>query len=215
MKTSGASDEDRAGHGLRVVLVVEAAHGQMVHAATAAAGVQRGTRLTDARALDPGLQAVAADLAGDADLLARLARWASRWSPLVEVDGEDGLRMDVAGVAHLFGGEAGLCRDIEARFSAMGLTACVALAESAGAAWGLARFGGDRLPGKALADGSRPCRWRRCGWARDRRERWNCLASRPSARWPACRGAAWRGAFARPTIRSTRSIACLGARPNR
>ena len=124
----------------------------MVHAATTAAGVRRGTRLTDARALDPGLEAVAADVAGDADLLARLARWASRWSPLVEVDGEDGLRMDVAGVAHLFGGEAGLCRDIETRFSAMGLTACVALAESAGAAWGLARFGGDRLPGKALAD---------------------------------------------------------------
>ena len=73
LKSSGASDEDRAEHGLRVVLVVEAAHGQMVHAATAAAGVQRGTRLTDARALDPGLQAVAADVAGDADLLARLA----------------------------------------------------------------------------------------------------------------------------------------------
>lgn len=146
LKASGASDEDR------VALVVEAAHGQLVHAATSAAGVRRGTRLTDARALDPGLAAVAADVAGDADLLARLARWASRWSPLVEVDGEDGLRMDVAGVAHLFGGEAGLLRDVEQRFVAMGLTAQVALAETAGAAWGLARFGGQPLPGKALAD---------------------------------------------------------------
>jgi protein ImuB len=138
LKASGASDD--ADETWRVALVVEAAHGQLVHAATAAAGVRRGMRLTDARALDPGLGAVAADLAGDAELLARLSRWASRWSPLVEVDGEDGLRMDVAGVAHLFGGEAGLRRDIEARFAAMGLTCRVALAATAGAAWGLARY---------------------------------------------------------------------------
>jgi protein ImuB len=124
----------------------------LVHAATSAAGVRRGTRLTDARALDPGLQAVAADLAGDADLLARLARWASRWSPLIEVDGEDGLRLDVTGVAHLFGGEAGLVRDIVARFAAMGLGAHVALAETASAAWGLARFGGGGVPDRPLAE---------------------------------------------------------------
>jgi protein ImuB len=134
LKASGGSDEDR------VALVIDAAHGQMVHAATHAAGVRCGTRLTDARALDPGLAAVAADLAGDAALLARLARWASRWSPLVEVDGEDGLRMDVSGVAHLFGGEAALMRDIEKRFAAMGLTCRVAVAATTGAAWGLARY---------------------------------------------------------------------------
>jgi protein ImuB len=134
IKASGASDEDR------VALVIEAAHGQLIHASTRAAGVRRGTRLTDARALDPGLQAVAADLAGDAALLARLARWASRWSPLVEADGEDGLRLDISGVAHLFGGEAGLLRDIEARFGGLGLTCRVAVAETAAAAWGLARY---------------------------------------------------------------------------
>ena len=134
IKASGASDEDR------VALVVEAAHGQLVHVSTAAAGVRRGTRLTDARALDPGLAAVAADVAGDAELLGRLARWASRWSPLVEIDGEDGLRMDVSGVAHLFGGEDGLVADIEARFAGLGLSIRVAIAGTAGAAWALARF---------------------------------------------------------------------------
>ena len=146
LKARGASDEDR------VALVVDAAHGQLVHAATSAAGVRHGTRLTDARALDPGLQAVAADVAGDAELLGRLARWASRWSPLVEVDGEDGLRLDAGGVAHLFGGEAGLVRDIETRFAALGLTCRAALAETAGAAWGLARFGGSALPDRPLAE---------------------------------------------------------------
>ena len=64
-------------------------------------------RLTDARALDPSWSPSPADPAGDAALLKRLARWAGRWSPLVEVDGDDGLRLDVSGVAHLFGGEAG------------------------------------------------------------------------------------------------------------
>ena len=68
-------------------------------------GARPGARLTDARALDPALVAVPADPEGDAALVERLARWAGRWSPLVEVDG-DGLRLDVTGVAHLFGGEA-------------------------------------------------------------------------------------------------------------
>ena len=145
LKRSGAADN--ADQTWRVALVVEAAHGQLVHAATTAANVRRGTRLTDARALDPGLQAVAADPAGDAELLGRLARWASRWSPLVEIDGEDGLRLDVSGVAHLFGGESGLLRDIEARFDTLGLTAQAAIAETAGAAWGLARFSADPAPG--------------------------------------------------------------------
>ena len=108
--------------------------------AARAAGARPGMRLTDARALDPGLVAVAADGDGDRALVDRLARWSSRWSPLVEVDGADGLRLDASGVAHLFGGEAGLLRDIEKRFAAMGLTVRVAVAGTAGAAWGLARF---------------------------------------------------------------------------
>ena len=126
-----------------VVLAIEAAHGQLIHAVTVAAamrGAQPGMRLTDARALDPGLLAEAADPAGDAALVQRLARWAGRWSPLVEMDGEDGLRLDVGGVAHLFGGEGALIRDMEMRFASLGLTARVALAPTAGAAWALARF---------------------------------------------------------------------------
>ena len=141
-KSAAAPDEATA-------LTVEAAHGPVIHAVTdaaAARGARPGMRLTDARALDPALQAVAADLAGDAALLARLARWAGRWSPLVEVDPStalgtgDGLRLDVGGVAHLFGGEQGLLADIEARFAAAGLTARAAIAATPGAAWALARY---------------------------------------------------------------------------
>jgi len=139
-----------------VALVVEAAHGQLIHAVSPAAaerGACRGMRLTDARAMDPRLRAEAADPIGDAALLKRLARLAGRWSPLVEVDGEDGLRLDISGVAHLFGGEKGLAADIQARFAALGLTAHVALAPTAGAAWALARFSGKALALPPVAEG--------------------------------------------------------------
>ena len=98
---------------LAVVLTVEGTHGPVIHAVTKTAaerGAMPGARLTDARALDPTLIAVPADPEGDAALLAKLAKWAGRWSPLVEVDGPDALRFDVSGVAHLFGGEAELVR---------------------------------------------------------------------------------------------------------
>src|SRR5438270_9610707 len=94
-----------------VVLTVEGTHGLIIHAVTKAAaerGARPGARLTDARALDPTLIAVPADPAGDDALIEKLARWAQRWSPLVEVDGPDGPRLDVTGVAHLFGGEEDL-----------------------------------------------------------------------------------------------------------
>ena len=99
-------------------------------------GARTGARLTDARALDPALVAVPADPAGDAALVQRLAKWAGRWSPLVEVDG-DGLRLDVSGVAHLFGGERGLVRDVKQCFAGAGLTARIAIAPTAAAAWAL------------------------------------------------------------------------------
>ena len=127
-----------------VVLTVEAQHGQLIHAATEAAlerGARVGGRLADARALDPSLQAVAADVAGDSAWLRQLASWAGRWSPLVEVDGDDGLRLDVTGVAHLFGGEERLLADMAKRVEALGFTSRAAIAPTAGAAWALARFG--------------------------------------------------------------------------
>ena len=137
-----------------VVLTVDGTHGPIIHAVTRAAatrGARPGARLTDARALDPALIAEPADPVGDAELVQQLARWAGRWSPLVEVDG-DGLRLDVSGVAHLFGGEDGLAEDIERRFARSGFTARVAIAPSAAAAWALARFQGDiaDLPVAAL-----------------------------------------------------------------
>ncbi len=131
-----------------VVLTVEGTHGLILHAVTKAAverGARAGARLTDARALDPALVAEPADLAEDAALIERLAKWAGRWSPLVEVDG-DGLRLDITGVAHLFGGERGLMRDVQRSFARVGLTVRMAIAPTAAAAWALARFSKTLIP---------------------------------------------------------------------
>jgi protein ImuB len=63
--------------------------------------------------------------------------------------------LDVTGVAHLFGGEAGLLAQIQRHFDQRGYTACAVLADTIGTAWGLAKFGGGRtefeqLPIEAL-----------------------------------------------------------------
>ena len=60
---------------------------------------------------------------------------------MVEVDGENALRLDVTGIAHLFGGERGLVADVRKRFATLGLSIRIAIAPTAAAAWALAHYG--------------------------------------------------------------------------
>jgi len=106
-----------------------------------AAGLRVGQALTDARAYCPALAAEPIDRAADGGALAALARWAEQYTPIVGLDGLDGLLLDVTGCAHLRGGEAGLLADMARRLETMNLTARLALADTVGAAWALARFG--------------------------------------------------------------------------
>ena len=134
-----------------VALLVDTAHGPRIEAANDAAlavGAQPGMRLADARALYPRLAVVPADPAGDRAFLDRLAVWAQRWGPWAAVDPPDGLLVDVSAVAHLFGGEAQLLADAQARFAARGLAARLAIGPTAGAAWALAHHG----PARAILD---------------------------------------------------------------
>jgi len=140
-----------------VALVAETAHGPRITAANdagLAAGARPGMPLADARAICAALRAVPADLEGDQAFLARLALWAQRWGPWTALDEPDGLLVDVSAAAHLFGGEAALLADVEARLFAHGLIARAALAPTAGAAWALAHYGADRAilpPGEDTA----------------------------------------------------------------
>ena len=87
----------------------------------------------------PTLDAAEDDAGAEAALLAAVADWAERYTPLVALDGE-GLMLDVTGCAHLFGGEAAMVADLEARLAAQGFAARAAIAGTPGAASAAARF---------------------------------------------------------------------------
>lgn len=150
-----AIDRWRLGEGLEegqgadaapLALIIETAHGPRitaVNAAGAAMGARTGMMLADARALYPGLAVAPADAAGDRVFLESLALWARCWGPWSALDPPDGLIVDVTGVAHLFGGEEQLLHDARAMFARRRLTARLAIAPTAGAAWALAHHGPD------------------------------------------------------------------------
>jgi len=129
------------------ILSVDGAGGPFVAALNAAAeaeGLMTGDTLADARAKAGALQVRAADPAADDAALRRLALWATRYTPAVspwdEQSGADGLFLDVTGASHLFGGEEKLLADLARRLASFGLPARLAIAETAGSAWALARF---------------------------------------------------------------------------
>lgn len=115
----------------------------LVHAANAAArarGVEPGMWLTQARVIVAGLHILPADPEGDRAALKDLAiALARRWAPTVAVSGEDGLFIDLTGVSHLHGGEEAFAGRLVRLLARLGYTARVAVADTAGAAWALAR----------------------------------------------------------------------------
>ena len=121
--------------------------------AAAALGLRPGTAVAQAMAVVPGLVVTKADPDADAEALLRLARWCQRLTPLAAPDPPDGIWLDVAGCAHLCGGEAAMLAQIEARLAQDGLTARAAVADTPGAAHAVARFGREKLvaPGEQEA----------------------------------------------------------------
>lgn len=123
--------------------------------AARAAGASAGMAHADALATVPGLLSRPAEPEADARGLADLARWCGRrYTPIANVDGEDGLVLDVTGCAGLFGGdEAALLLDLGRRLARAGVTAKAALADTWGASWALARFA--RIAGVVPPGGQR------------------------------------------------------------
>ena len=105
-------------------------------------GVRTGMPLADARAMYPALAVVESDEAADRRLIEDVADWCDRYTPLVGIHAPDGLVLDIAGCARLFGGEAAICHDILARLADQGLHARAAIADTVGCAFAVARFGG-------------------------------------------------------------------------
>jgi protein ImuB len=121
--------------------------------AARALGITAGMALTQARACVPDLVIRDAEPERDRADLERLAvALARRWSPIVAVSDDDGLLIDLHGVAHLHGGEARMAARLARLLARSGVTARIAIADTAGAAWAIARH--SRTPVTLVAPGT-------------------------------------------------------------
>ena len=125
-----------------------------VDTAATALGLRPGMAVAHAMAVVPGLHVLEADPADDAAALERLARWCQRATPLAAPDAPDGIWLDIAGCAHLWGGEQALLDHLVGRLAQDGITARAAVADTPGAAHAVARHGGEHriVPAGAQAD---------------------------------------------------------------
>ena len=144
----GAERVVRAEPGLAeapLVSVAELGNLRQIACTTAQAearGLSRGQALSEAMAMCPDILTRAADPPAEAMLLAALRRWAGKFSPWVAEQAPDGLMIDLTGCAHLFGGEDKLFVQVHQDCADLGLSVCAGIADTAGAAWALARYAG-------------------------------------------------------------------------
>lgn len=96
--------------------------------------------LAEARARIPALAAADADPAADQRHLLRLAESCAIFTPLVALDGADGLLLDITGCAHLFGGEAAMRQRVGGHLERLGHAWRITIAATPDAARVLARF---------------------------------------------------------------------------
>jgi protein ImuB len=111
-----------------------------VNPAATAAGLAPGMPLADALSFLPGLATVPAKPAEDAAALRGLAEWCGRYSPWTAPDEADGVRIEITGSAHLWGGEKALADDLMTRLHRQHVTSRIAIADTLGAAWATVRF---------------------------------------------------------------------------
>ena len=105
--------------------------------------------LANARAICPQVQVYDADEAADADALNAIAEWCDRFTPLVALDPPYGLFLDVAGCAHLFGGEAAMMKLVCGLLTEQGFMVSGAIAGTAVCARTLTRH----VHGRIVRDG--------------------------------------------------------------
>jgi protein ImuB len=140
--------------GVPFVLVASERGRKIIKAASSTAeikGVETGMALADSQAILPELQVLDDDPALANRLLHALGEWYIRYTPTVIADPPDGLFLDTSGCTHLWGGEQSYLEDIVSRMSSWGYDVRMAIADTAGAAWALSRYGRDAaiiLPGE-------------------------------------------------------------------
>ena len=121
-------------------------------AGASAAGLKREQPLRDARAMCPELLTRLQNPQREAAFLTVLRRWAGKYSPWVAESGPESLLVDITGCAHLFGGEEAMLAAIAGDCADFGLTVRAGIADTPGAAWGLARFAGTAAAHRRTGD---------------------------------------------------------------
>jgi protein ImuB len=120
-------------------------HGRMtiVSASVAAElqGAAAGMAVADAKAIIPSLQVFDEKPGRAAKLLKGLGEWCIRFTPIVAIDNQDGLILDISGCAHLWGAEQDYLKEIVSRLHSKGYDVRGAIADTIAAAWGVCRFG--------------------------------------------------------------------------
>ena len=108
-------------------------------------GISKGMVLADARAVFSNLEVLDDKQDLPEKLLKRLAEWCIRFTPVVAIDSPDGLFFDASGCTHLWGGDDAYVSDITKKLNARGYHVRVAMADTPGIAWAVARYGKDSL----------------------------------------------------------------------
>ncbi|NOT01895.1 MAG: DNA polymerase Y family protein [Phycisphaerales bacterium] len=145
-RASGAESDHRPGNGSapdEAAWVVTRPRGGVVRvvrcdASAARGGVRAGMTLAEANTLMPDLRAEPHDAEADAAALRALAGWAHAFSPVVHVEDDESLILDVTGCARLFRGEVNLLRQALDGLRDRGFSARGAIADTPGAAWAMA-----------------------------------------------------------------------------
>jgi protein ImuB len=130
-----------------------------VNPAAEALGLRPSLPLADALSFVPGLATRPAEPGEDAAARRRLAEWCGRYSPWTAPDGADGIKIEITGSAHLWGGEAALAADLSARLARPcgtkgGIDHRLSIADTLGAAWALARFAAGESEPAIVATGA-------------------------------------------------------------
>ena len=102
-------------------------------------GLALGQTLTAARSVCPELVPIDADPVADEAALGRLAAWCERYTPMAAPDPPEGVWLDITGCTAVFATEAELVGDLGERLRRNGISCRIAVADTPGAAWALAR----------------------------------------------------------------------------
>ena len=126
-------------------VLAKADHGRLVITAAnklaQSESIYPGMAVADARAIHSLLIVLNDQPELAKKLLTNIAEWCIRFTPVAAVDEPDGLILDVTGCAHLWKGEKEYLCEIYKRLKAFGYEIRIAIADTIGAAWAIARYG--------------------------------------------------------------------------